>query len=235
MKLNTTGLQSYKLLTFVGMLLLTTDIASSLIAYKFIRIGFITTTASVFIAILAYPICDIISEVYGYTTLKRIVWFRLICDYIFGLFLKYGLLVPAIAAWHFQNDYEVVFGHYMRLIISGTIALLISSFLNGFLIAKWKIALHGKAFWLRSIGSTIIAVICNDILVLVLAFGGLVKFEQLFFFIVWTFLITMIFIILISPITTLLCKQLKKFEGVDVYERRIDWNPFQLKETIKND
>lgn len=232
MKLNTKGIHSYQYLPFIAMLLLTTDVASSLIAYKFIQLGFIETSAAVFVAILGYPISDIIAEVYGFTVLKRIIWFRLICDYIFGIFLAYGLWVPAIAAWHLQSDYNAVFGHYLRLVISGTLGLIISSIVNGYLISKWKILLKGKVFWLRSIGSTLIAVICNDILVLILSFEGFVRLKTLLIFVGWTFTITIIFISLVSPISAFFCRLVKRMEGVDVYEKTLSWNPFQLKQNV---
>ncbi len=228
MELNHSEKTQYKLLTFISMLYLTADIASTLLGYRYVHIFSFILPASPLVYVLCYPIGDSIAEVYGFKMLKRIIWFRLLCDYIFGLFLYFALSFPVASNIATPIDYQNLQWFYMRGLISGTIAVFCASLINGYLIAKWKALIRGRFFWLRSMGSSSIAVITSATLVLIGSYAGVVKFSVILELSLHNFLFELAVIALITPLLSVLVMFLKIYEKADVYDDRVLINPLKL-------
>ena len=54
-------------------------------------------------------------------------------------------------------------------------AYLVGEFLNSLVLAKLKIATHGRCLWLRTIGSTLIGEFADSLVFITLAFMGVCR------------------------------------------------------------
>src|SRR6185312_984618 len=106
-------------------------------AYKIIKIGSVLAAASSLIFPLTYSIMDIIAEVYGYQSAKRIVLYGFICDVIFGVITLLISHIPSINESQ-TIAYIQVLGLLLRAVLAQTIGVLSGAFINIYLISKWK-------------------------------------------------------------------------------------------------
>ena len=105
---------------------------------------------------------------------------------------------------------------------------MIGSLLNAYAISKFKKFLNGKYFWLRSLAASTIGEFVFVIICYVIEFWGMVSFSKLCHLILVGYLVKL----LVNPIlvipTTILVYLLKKFEGIDLYNNSVAFNPIKI-------
>ncbi len=201
------------------------DLSSMVFAYKIIKIGPIIGAASSLIFPLTYSIMDIIAEVYGYKTAKKILWFGFACDLIFAALV---LIISYIPSINLQETiaYKLVLGSLLRAVVAQTIGVLVGAFINIYLISKWKIITNGKHFWLRSIGSSTIGEALMLSISVFIALIGVLSLSQLMYLIMYTYLYKIFFAVAVSPIISFIASILKN--KVDDTIETINFNPFNI-------
>lgn len=136
---------------FVAILLIS-NIASS----KITSFGFFTLDAGTILFPLAYIFGDILTEVYGFSRARRVIWIGFGCNVLMAvIFMIVGALPPA-SDWPNQDAYNAILGLTPRIVAASMIAYFVGEFLNSFVLAKLKIATKGKYLWSRTIGSTLV-------------------------------------------------------------------------------
>lgn len=218
----------YKWLLLLAMIYLTGWTTSYLMVYKMVQVAGILETGAIFLFPLSYAIADIISEVYGYKSARQVVWFSLIVGLLFCSALEIVAQLPAANFWHKQNDYLTVFSPILRAYISLTIASLIGNFANIYLISKWKLLMHGKHFWIRSLISTGIGEFFFTVIGGSLAYFGVQPAEKIFFLMLDGYLFKMLYASIAVWPATFIVFSLKKSEKVDIYDHGVNYNPFKL-------
>jgi uncharacterized integral membrane protein (TIGR00697 family) len=91
-----------------------------------------------------------------------------------------------------------------------------------------KVAMNGKSLWMRTIGSTIVGEGVDTVVFVTVAFYGAIPFAVLVTAIWSGYLFKVLYEIIATPITYGVVNWLKRAEGIDVYDREIDYNPFHL-------
>jgi uncharacterized integral membrane protein (TIGR00697 family) len=129
-------------------------LAGTVTAFKIVNFGWFNLAASTVIFPLSYALSDIVTEVYGYAVMRQLLWFAVICGYVFLFFIILILKLPSPSYWHLQNEFNAVFKNTWRFTTVASVGMISSLFLNSYAIAKWKILMKGKSFWLRSLGAT---------------------------------------------------------------------------------
>ena len=92
--------------------------------------------------------------------------------------------------------------------------------------------MKGKHLWMRTIGSTAIGEGVDSILFVSIAFAGTMPISGLITVIYSIYLLKLGYEIIATPLTYLIVNNLKKAEGIDVYDNGISYNPFHLSEKI---
>src|SRR3989338_4385180 len=99
--------------------------------------------------ILIFPftflLSDIITEVYSYKYSRFLIWCVILTLGIFSLFAWLSMLVPT----ELDYGYVQIFDNYPRLFLGVAVATFLSFLINNYIIAKLKIKMHGRRFWLR--------------------------------------------------------------------------------------
>lgn len=214
---------------FLSMLYVTFLIISVFLDYKFIIIGSMIASSATFIISTTFFLNDIITEVYGYAKARSMVWSSLFCLLIFSCL---GFLVTKIDSplkyMHYSESYSVVFNLMLRACIANFLAIVIGTFLNMYLISRWKIYVKGKYFWLRSLCTSFIGEVLYTIFVVSMVNIGIVHFRELIQILIISLLFKLVFNMIAVGPASFFCYVLKRKEGVDVYDYNLNFNPFRF-------
>ena len=220
----------YKFLTLLSILYFTGWAATYPMVYKIVDISGVLETAAIFLFPLSYALGDMITEIYGYRAARQVVWSSLICGFIYTLALE---LVSKIHSANFaqaQYCYGVVFGNLLRVYFSLLLATLVGSFINIYVISKWKIIFHGRYFWLRSLLSTAVGELAFTIIGSPLSYVGVEPISKILWLAIDGYIFKMIYAFFAIIPVAILTNVLKKVENVDIYDNGINYNPFKFDE-----
>ena len=88
----------------------------------------------------------------------------------------------------------------------------------------------GRALWFRAIGSTLVGEFVDTVIFVSIAFyatfsaAGLIK--AIFALYIWKVAVEVLFL----PATYVICRRLKRAEGIDVYDYGVKYNPLRWRE-----
>jgi uncharacterized integral membrane protein (TIGR00697 family) len=216
---------SHRLL-IIAVLFVTCFITANVISVKMISLGPFIVFAGVFIFPFSYIFGDVLTEVYGYRTARRVIWLGFACNLIFVIFVWVGQILPSPSGWELQEAYESILGYTPRLLAASVCGYLAGEFANSYILAKMKLFTRGRWLWSRTIGSTIIGEGLDTIVFTVLALIGTPFFMPRVMLSQW--LVKVLVEIAATPATYAVVGYLKRKEGIDSYDRRTNFNPFRV-------
>jgi uncharacterized integral membrane protein (TIGR00697 family) len=210
----------------VTSIFITCLIISNIIAVKIISVGGRNLPAAIIIFPISYIFGDILTEVYGYRTARKVIWLGFLCNLFAVIAIWLGGLLPSASFWQGQSAYKVILGFTPRLLAASFIGYLAGEFANSFVLAKMKIATKGRWLWTRTIGSTFVGQALDSGLFILIAFSGIMGWGALGIMVVTHWLVKTGYEALATPFTYWLVGYLKKKEGVDIYDYDTNFNPF---------
>jgi uncharacterized integral membrane protein (TIGR00697 family) len=194
-------------------------------------LGAVTFGAGVLFFPISYVFGDILTEVYGYSRTRRVIWAGFGALLFASVMSAVVVALPPAPGWTNQAAYEIAFGSTWRIALASLIAFWCGEFVNSFVLAKMKIATAGRWLWTRTIGSTIVGEGVDSALFYPLAFygSGLIPNEMLPKVMLAQFIAKVAVEVLFTPVTYRIVAILKRAEQEDYYDVRTDFNPFTLK------
>ncbi|HYQ57856.1 MAG TPA: queuosine precursor transporter [Draconibacterium sp.] len=217
------------LFMLAGILFATCLLISNILASKIMMIGPWSAPAGVLIFPLAYIINDVLVEVWGYQKTRLIIWAGFGVNVLAVLFFTLAIAVSAAPFWENQVAFATVLGSTPRIVAASMLAYLMGSFLNAYVMSKFKLLTKGKGFSLRAIVSTLAGEGADSALFISIAFAGIYPVNTLLIMILTQALIKTIYEIAILPLTIWVVNKVKKMEGIDTYDYNVSYNPFKLK------
>jgi uncharacterized integral membrane protein (TIGR00697 family) len=219
------------LLIALSALFVTVLLTSNLIAVKLVAFGPLTLPAAVIVFPLSYLFGDVLTEVYGYATTRRIIWLGFGCNLVFVLFIvAAGALPGAAGAWDAtaQSAYQRILGFTPRLLAASFAAYIVGEFINSFVMARLKITTQGRYLWTRTISSTLVGQGVDSAIFITGAFAGVLPLAVLLRTILnqWGFKIA--YEVVATPLTYALVNFLKRREHHDPFDSETNFNPFRL-------
>ena len=205
-------------------------IVANIIAVKLIDVVGLVLPAAVVIFPISYIFGDVLTEVYGYSTARRVIWLGFFCNLIAVIAISIGQALPAASFWPNQSAYEQILGYSPRLLVASFIAYLIGEFANSLVLAKMKIATNGRWLWMRTIGSTLVGEGLDSLVFITIAFVGTMPGDVFARTIVNQWLFKTVYEIVATPLTYAVVNFLKRKEGLDVYDRQTKFNPLLVTE-----
>src|SRR5688572_17962513 len=175
---------------------------------------------------LTYIFGDIFTEVYGYGASRRAIWLGFFACAVLSLFGLVIVAIPPAPDWPHQAAFEAVFYNVPRFILASLVAFWLGEFTNSYTLAKMKIWTDGKWLWTRTVGSTVTGQLVDTTVLILIAFGGRTAWSTMLNLIISGYLAKVLYEALATPVTYLVVNRLKRAEGVDVYDRDTDFNPF---------
>lgn len=204
-------------------------VVSNIIAVKLVQIGSWVMPAGVVVFPISYIIGDVLTEVYGYRSTRRVIWLGFACNLMAVVAIAVAIALPAASFWELQTAYEQILGFAPRLLVASFIAYLVGEFANAYILARMKVLTAGRWLWMRTIGSTLVGQALDSAVFMVVAFTGVIPGWALLTaaFIQW--LVKSGYEVLATPLTYLVVGLLKRHENIDTFDEDIDFNPFRLR------
>jgi len=218
---------SHRLIVLVS-LFITCLITANILIAKQISVGALILPAAIIIFPISYILGDILTEVYGYEQTRRVIWLGFLCNLLAVVAIWIGEILPSASTFEAQSAYEKILGSTPRFLLASFIAYLAGEFANSFILAKMKIATGGRWLWTRTIGSTIVGQGLDTIIVLTIAFAGVLPFSVLTTMILGHWLVKTGYEIIATPLTYSLVNYLKRKENINVYDYKTNFNPVHI-------
>src|SRR5205809_7621630 len=97
-------------------LFVTCLLTANTIATKLITVGGVVLTAGIVIFPLSYVLGDVLTEVWGYTVARRVIWLGFACNALMAIAIWVGGEIPAGPFWQGQGAYEEIPGQTARIL-----------------------------------------------------------------------------------------------------------------------
>jgi uncharacterized integral membrane protein (TIGR00697 family) len=201
-------------------------VISNLIGQKICSFGPFRVSGAQLLFPITYIFGDIFTEVYGYAGSRRAIWLGFFASALLSVFGLIVVALPAAPDWHGQAAFETVFGFVPRMVAASLIAYWAGEFANSFVLSKMKLLTGGRMLWMRTIGSTVVGQAVDTAVVMTLAFGGTLGAAVVANLILSGYLGKVLYETVMTPLTYLAVNFLKRKEGVDVFDRGVNYNPF---------
>lgn len=172
-------------------LLITCYITSNVMSVKILNIfdiPFLDNGTLIFP--LTYMLGDVLTEVWGFKTARKVIFITLLCNIFFIAFTSLGIILPTVSDQQAISEaYKTVFLQTPRILGASLVAFIVGEFSNSFVLEKIKQKTKGKHFWLRTIGSSVVGHFLDTSIFLIIAFLGVVEFKELVLMIVIQYVI----------------------------------------------
>lgn len=229
-------MRNYKYLPIVTGLFTAVLLISNILDVKIFKIfdfGFgaldsFNMPAGVLIFPLGYVFGDLLTEVYGYTTSRKIIWTGFASLLLFIVFSKLAIMLPTGDGWNLQEQYSTVLSHVPRIVIASMVAYFSGEFTNSFILAKMKVKTEGKGMAKRFVVSTIFGQLVDTAVFVIIAYTGQMPIYILISVLVPAWLFKVAWETVALPLSIPLVKWLKKVENEDYYDKNTNFNPFKL-------
>jgi queuosine precursor transporter len=209
---------------FVTILLCSNLIGTS----KVITIYGFTCGAGVFFFPISYLFGDILTEVYGYSRSRKVVWAGFAALAFASLMSWVIVTVPPAKDWPFQSAYETVYGQTWRIVVASFLGFFAGEFSNSYVLAKMKLLTRGRWLWTRMIGSTIVGEAVDSLLFYPIAFLGTWQHHLVVRVMVTNYVLKVLWEVVMTPMTYKIVNFLKRAENEDYYDWKTNFNPFSL-------
>src|SRR5947208_14650615 len=175
---------------------------------------------------ITYIFGDIFTEVYGYGASRRAIWLGFFACTILSLMGLFIVWIPPAPDWPNQAAFEAVFYTVPRFIVASLVAFWLGEFQNSYTLAKMKLWTDGKWLWTRTVGSTVAGQLVDTTVLILIAFGARESWLTMLNLIISGYVGKVLYEAAATPLTYLVVNKLKRAEGVDVYDRDTNFNPF---------
>ena len=212
---------------FITALFITSILASNILIVKQIELFGLTLPAAIVVFPLSYIFGDVLTEVYGYSQARRVIWLGFFCNLLLIISIWLVGILPSAPVFDAQAAYERILGSTPRFLIASFTAYLAGEFVNSYVMARMKILTKGKWLWTRTIASTIGGEAVDTAIVLFVSFWGVLPPEIILSMIFWHWLLKTCYEVLATPLTYILVGYLKKVEKLDAYDYGTNFNPLR--------
>ena len=202
-------------------------IASNLFETKIFTAGMLTLTGGVIIFPVSYILNDCIVEVWGYKKARLVIWTGFAMNFFVVAMAQIVRVLPAAGFWDGGEHFDYIFGLAPRVTLASLLAFLSGSTVNAYIMSRMKVASHGKRFSLRAVVSSIGGETVDSLVLFPIAFWGLAMNEMLKMMLRQILLKTA-YEVIILPVTNIVVKAVKRYEGADAFDTDISYNPFKI-------
>ena len=173
--------RNFRYINLLSMIYISFLMAATVMAYKVVNIWGLYEPGSTLIYTFTFFIGNVFAEVYGPDKTKKLIWESIVSGYVFAILITMVTLLPSPPFWNLQKEFNSVLGNVLRFTNAGVIGYLLSSFLNTYLLTKWKYKLKGKYFFARSLMATTVSEGLATFIAGFITFFGMMPNKSVFF------------------------------------------------------
>lgn len=226
-----TAPRNYRLLLPITAIFTATLLISNTLDVKIFTAFGLDLPTGIILFPLAYLIGDILTEVYGYASTRKVIWSAFACILLMVTTYQIAcLLPPAAFVADKEAAFDSVFAAVPRIAAASMVAYLCGEFTNSYVLAKIKVKMQGRAMPMRFIASTIVGQCVDTAVFVTIAFAGLLPLSALLSIFVSGWAVKVAWEIIALPITLPVVRWIKQVEGVDHYDTHTNFSPFRIAE-----
>ena len=222
---------NYKHLDTITGLFVAVLLISNVASTKILDFGWFTFDGGTLLFPLSYVFGDILTEVYGYTRSRKVIWLGFASAALMSATFAIVGTLPSAQGWANQDAYEIILGLTPRIVMASLAGYWTGEFANSFVLAKMKVWTRGRWLWTRTIGSTLVGEAVDTAIFATIAFAGVLDHHLLVTLIVSNYVFKCGVEAVFTPLTYAVVQRLKKSESVDWYDRETNFNPFMFGST----
>jgi uncharacterized integral membrane protein (TIGR00697 family) len=223
-------------MAFFVAILITSNVASSA---KIVDLGFsffgvrLAFDGGTLLFPLSYVFGDILTEVYGFRSSRRVIWTGFIALALSSLIFLFLRVLPAEAAWEGYAGsaaYDAILGGMSTggIALASLLGYWVGEFSNSAILSRMKVLMGGKHLWVRTIGSTLAGEFLDSLVfVFIASLTGVFGWELFLSLVLTNYLFKCAIEVIMTPATYLAVIKLKKAEHIDTYDVGISFNPFR--------
>ena len=136
----------------------------------------------------AYMLGDVLTEVWGYRTTRRVIWLTLLCNILLVVGTQIGVWMPS-PDYLAESEavYNAMFSYVPRIVLASLVGFLLGELSNAWFMTRIKKWTRGRHLWIRTIGSSAIAYIFDSLPFVLIAFAGVVSTRDLVMMIIFQY------------------------------------------------
>ena len=136
----------------------------------------------------AYMLGDVLTEVWGYKTARKVIWLTLLCNILLVICTQIGVLMPS-PDYLAESEavYNAMFSYVPRIVFASLVGFLLGELSNAWFMERIKQKTHGRYLWVRTIGSSAIAYVFDSLPFVLIAFAGVVSTRDLVMMIIFQY------------------------------------------------
>ena len=167
---------NFNYLVIITALMVTSYLTSNIMAVKLIDLFGVTWfDAGTIIFPVAYMLGDVLTEIWGFKTAKKVIYLTFVCNVIMTVFTSIGVLfsAPDYMA-DVEQAYATIFSYTPRILVASLIAFLRGELTNAKMMVVIKKITNKKWLFVRTILSSAVGYVFDTGLFVILAFAGTV-------------------------------------------------------------
>lgn len=133
----------------------------------------LVTDGAFYLFPLAYVLGDVISEVYGFRAMRRVILTGFAVLLLASFCLWITIQLPPADFYTGQQAFETVAGVVPRFLAAGLAGYLVGEFLNSLVLVKMKERTGERRLWARLLGSTVVGEFADTLVFCSIAAGAL--------------------------------------------------------------
>ncbi len=177
-------------LLIVSTLFVALYLVSNVMAVKVVCLfGFICFDAGTITFPFAYMLGDVLTEIWGYRTAKKVIWMTFFCNILMVLCTQVGSWLPSPEYLETTSQaYDKVFDYVPRIVLGSLVGFLLGELSNAWFMERIRQWTRGRYLWLRTIASSMIAYLFDSLPFVLIAFAGTLSPHDLWWMIAFQYL-----------------------------------------------
>ena len=161
-------------LMVVTALFVTLYLVSNVMAVKVISFfDFIYFDAGTITFPFAYMLGDVLTEIWGYRTARKVIWMTFMCNVIMVVCTQIGVWMPSVDYMDPTAEaYDTIFTYVPRIVLGSLAGFLCGELSNAWLMERIKAKTRGRFLWVRTIGSSVVGYLFDTLPFVLIAFAG---------------------------------------------------------------
>lgn len=218
---------------FVGILIVSNIIAQKFFDTSVFGLPISLDVGTLLLFPLLYIIGDVVPEVYGYAKSRRLIWYGFVMNILAVILFTLAIHLPHSEYFKNQDAFATILGATPWLTLASMAGYWCGSFTNSAIMVamkNWMVKWdpNHKFLPLRTIASTIVGEFVDTALfVTVGTIFGIFPVELLVSLILTQWIIKTLVETIMTPVTVIVIKKFKEWEGLDVVGTE-SYNPFAV-------
>ena len=168
-------------LMVVTALFVTLYLVSNVMAVKVIGLfGLFYFDAGTITFPFAYMLGDVLTEIWGYRTARKVIWMTFLCNIIMVICTQVGVWLPSPDYLDATaNAYNTIFTYVPRIVLGSLAGFLFGELSNAWLMERIKAKTKGRFLWVRTIGSSVVGYLFDTLPFVLIAFAGVLTIRDI--------------------------------------------------------